>query len=129
MIRGGDIAKGTVLIIKNSPYLVTDREFVSPGKGTAFCRCKMKNLKDGSVLSQTIKTPDTVEDAIVDTGYATQMVNFTYSITVENDSIFLKLVKKYNNRTDMWSNDEWSSLILFVLDVEKNELVHYEKYK
>lgn len=66
------------------------------------------------------------EDAIVDTGFATQMVNFTYSVTVENDSIFLKVIKKYNNRTDMWSNDEWSSLILFVLDIEKNELVHYE---
>ena len=67
MIRGGDIAKGTVLLIKNAPYLVTEREFVSPGKGTAFCRCKMKNLKDGSVLTQTIKTPDMVEDATVDT--------------------------------------------------------------
>lgn len=67
MIRGGDIAKGTVLLIKNCPYLVVEREFVSPGKGTAFARVKMKNLKDGSVLTQTIKTPDTVEDATVDT--------------------------------------------------------------
>ena len=67
MIRGGDIAKGTVLLIKNSPYLVVEREFVNPGKGTAFARVKMKNLKDGSVLTQTIKTPDMVEDAVVDT--------------------------------------------------------------
>lgn len=67
MIRGGDISKGTVLLIKNCPYLVTEREFVSPGKGTAFARVKMKNLKDGSVLTQTIKTPDMVEDATVDT--------------------------------------------------------------
>ena len=67
MIRGGDIAKGTVLLIKNAPYLVTEREFVNPGKGSAFARVKMKNLKDGSVLTQTIKTPDMVEDATVDT--------------------------------------------------------------
>src|SRR5574344_1214545 len=67
MIRGGDIAKGTVLLIKNAPYLVVEREFVSPGKGTAFARVKMKNLKDGSVLTQTIKTPDMVEDAVIDT--------------------------------------------------------------
>ena len=67
MIRGGDIAKGTVLLIKNAPHLVVEREFVSPGKGTAFARVKMKNLKDGSVLTQTIKTPDMVEDATVDT--------------------------------------------------------------
>lgn len=67
MIRGGDINKGTVLLIKNAPYLVVEREFVNPGKGTAFARVKMKNLKDGSVLTQTIKTPDTVEDAVVET--------------------------------------------------------------
>ena len=67
MIRGGDIAKGTVLLIKNAPYLVVEREFVNPGKGSAFARVKMKNLKDGSVLTQTIKTPDMVEDATVDT--------------------------------------------------------------
>ena len=27
MIRGGEINKGTVLIIKNAPYLVVEREF------------------------------------------------------------------------------------------------------
>lgn len=32
MIRGGEINKGTVLIIKNAPYLVVEREFVNPGK-------------------------------------------------------------------------------------------------
>ena len=67
MIRGGDIGKGTVLLIKNAPYLVVEREFVNPGKGTAFARVKMKNLKDGSVLTQTIKTPDMVEDAEIET--------------------------------------------------------------
>ena len=65
MVRGGDIGKGTVLLIKNAPYLVVEREFVNPGKGSAFARVKMKNLKDGSVLTQTIKTADTVEDAVV----------------------------------------------------------------
>lgn len=83
MIRGGDIAKGTVLIIKNSPYLVVEREFVSPGKGTAFARVKMKNLKDGSVLTQTIKTPDTVEDATVDT------VDAQYQYSDDENHIFM----------------------------------------
>jgi elongation factor P len=67
MIRGGDIGKGSVLLIKNAPYLVVEREFVNPGKGSAFARVKMKNLKDGAVLTQTIKTADTVEDAEIDT--------------------------------------------------------------
>ncbi|HHU36780.1 MAG TPA: elongation factor P [Treponema sp.] len=67
MIRGGDISKGTVLLVKGTPYLIVEREFVNPGKGSAFARVKMKNLRDGSVLTQTIKTQDNVEDAVVDT--------------------------------------------------------------
>ncbi len=70
MIRGGEISKGTVLLNKGTPYLIVDREFVTPGKGAAFARVKMKNLRDGSVLTQTIKTSDLVEDATVNTHIA-----------------------------------------------------------
>ncbi len=66
MIRGGDIAKGTCLLQKGQPYIVVEREFVNPGKGAAFARIKMKSIKDGSVLSQTIQTQSEVEDAVVD---------------------------------------------------------------
>ena len=83
MIRGGDINKGTVLLIKNAPYLVVEREFVNPGKGTAFARVKMKNLKDGSVLTQTIKTPDMVEDATVET------VNCQYQYNDGENYVFM----------------------------------------
>ena len=65
MIRGGDITKGTCLLQKGQPYLVVEREFHIPGKGTAIARVKMKNLKDGSVLTMTIPTQQEVEDAQV----------------------------------------------------------------
>ena len=67
MIRCGDITKGTCLLQKGQPYLVVEREFHSPGKGTAIARIKMKSIKDGSVLSMTIPTQQEVEDAQVDT--------------------------------------------------------------
>ncbi|MCL2184591.1 MAG: elongation factor P [Treponema sp.] len=66
MIRGGDIVKGTCLLQKGQPYLVVDREFHNPGKGTAVARIKMKSIKDGSVLSLTIPTQQEVEDAQVE---------------------------------------------------------------
>ena len=65
MIRGGDIVKGTFLLQKGQPYLVTEREFHNPGKGTAIARIKMKSLKDGSVLNLTVPTQQEVEDAEV----------------------------------------------------------------
>lgn len=65
MIKAGQIAKGQCLLWKNDPYLVTEREFVNPGKGPAFVRVKLKSLKTGSVLRETVKTNDSVEEADV----------------------------------------------------------------
>jgi len=66
MIRGGDIAKGSCLLQNGQPYLVVEREFHTPGKGTAIVRVKMKSIKDGGVLTLTIPTQQEVEDAQVD---------------------------------------------------------------
>jgi elongation factor P len=43
-----------------------DREFHTPGKGTAIARVKMKSIRDGSVLTLTIPTQQEVEDAQVE---------------------------------------------------------------
>jgi elongation factor P len=66
MIRGVDISKGTCILQKGQPYLVVEREFHTPGKGTPTARVKMKSIKDGSVLSLTIPTQQEIEDAQVD---------------------------------------------------------------
>jgi len=66
MVRGGDINIGTCLLINGNPHLVVERDFVSPGKGSAFARVKAKSLKTGNVVTQTIKTADSVEDANVE---------------------------------------------------------------
>ena len=66
MIRGGDIAKGSCLLQNGQPFLVVDREFHTPGKGTAIARVKMKSIRDGSVLTLTVPTQQEVEDAQVE---------------------------------------------------------------
>ncbi len=65
MIKAGAIDKGMCLMMKGEPHLVAEREFVNPGKGAAFVRLKLKNLRTGLVLRETIKTNDTVEEADV----------------------------------------------------------------
>ncbi len=67
MIKAGSISKGMFLLIKNEPCLVVEREFVNPGKGSAFVRLKLKNLKTGQVLKQVNKSQETVEDVQVET--------------------------------------------------------------
>jgi elongation factor P len=67
MIKAGQISKGMSLRIKGDPYIVMEREFVNPGKGSAFVRLKLKNLITGSVIKETIKSQDQVEDVLVET--------------------------------------------------------------
>ncbi len=66
MIKAGAIDKGMCLLHKGGPYLVAEREFVNPGKGSAFVRLKLKNLKTGLVLKETMKSQDNVEEITVD---------------------------------------------------------------
>ena len=66
MLKAGAIDKGMCLLHRGDPYLVVEREFVNPGKGSAFVRLKLKNLKTSQVLRETLKSQDGVEEIIVD---------------------------------------------------------------
>jgi elongation factor P len=66
MIKAGQIEKGMALLIKGAPFIVVEREFVNPGKGSAFVRAKLKSPSTGRVLRETMKTQDSVEEIIVD---------------------------------------------------------------
>ncbi|MEM5947914.1 elongation factor P [Spirochaetia bacterium 38H-sp] len=66
MIKAGNIEKGMYLLFKGEPYLVAEREFVNPGKGAAFARLKLKHVKSGQVLRETVKTNETVEEAHIE---------------------------------------------------------------
>ena len=54
------------LLIKDEPHLVTEREFVKPGKGQAFVRLKLKNVRTGLVQRPVIKSHETVEEITVE---------------------------------------------------------------
>ncbi|MBW7943914.1 elongation factor P [Patescibacteria group bacterium] len=62
MIKGGNIRKGSYILFKNQPQLVTKTEFVSPGKGSAFMRVKMKGVKSGATQEFTFKSVEPVEE-------------------------------------------------------------------
>jgi len=65
-MKAGAIDKGIALLIKGSPYIVVEREFVNPGKGSAFVRLKLKSPATGRVLKETMKTQDNVEEILVE---------------------------------------------------------------
>jgi elongation factor P len=56
---------GLKLMIDGEPCAIIENEFVKPGKGQAFNRVKLRNLKSGRVLEKTYKSGDNVEGADV----------------------------------------------------------------
>lgn len=53
-------------MFRDTPYIVVEKTFVSPGKGSAFYRTKLKNIKTGSVLEFTFKSGEKLEEAPVE---------------------------------------------------------------
>ena len=61
-LKAGNIKKGSYILFKNQPHLVTKTDFLSPGKGSAFMRLKLKNIKTGNTVEFTYKSNEMVEE-------------------------------------------------------------------
>jgi elongation factor P len=56
---------GLKVMLDGDPCSILENEFVKPGKGQAFNRVKLRNLKTGRVWERTFKSGDTLEGADV----------------------------------------------------------------
>ena len=70
-----DFKNGLKVLIDGEPFNIIDTEFHKPGKGQAFNKIKLKNLKNGKVLEKTIKIGSSLEKADV----LTREMQFLYS--------------------------------------------------
>ena len=60
-----EFRSGLKIILDGDPYNIVENEFVKPGKGQAFNRVRVRNLKTGRTVEKTFKSGDTVEAADV----------------------------------------------------------------
>lgn len=63
MYAASDLRKGLRIKIENDPYIVTEFNFVKPGKGQALYRCKLKNMVNGNQFERTFRSVDMFETA------------------------------------------------------------------
>ena len=56
-----DFKRGLKVLINNAPWVIVDFQHVNPGKGAAFTRTKVKNLRTGQVVENNIKSGDKLE--------------------------------------------------------------------
>jgi elongation factor P len=60
-----DFKSGLKVMLDGDPCSIMENEYVKPGKGQAFNRVKLRNLKTGRVLEKTFKSGDSLEGADV----------------------------------------------------------------
>jgi elongation factor P len=63
MYQASDLKKNLRIKMDNEPYIITEFNFVKPGKGQALYRCKLKNMITGSQFERTFRSADTFESA------------------------------------------------------------------
>lgn len=67
MISAGDFKKGITFEMDGDVYMVVDFQHVKPGKGSAFVRAKIKNIKTGSIVERTFNPTEKFEKAHIET--------------------------------------------------------------
>ena len=60
-----EFRSGLKILLDGDPQTIVENEFVKPGKGQAFNRVRVRNLRTGRVLEKTFKSGDSVEAADV----------------------------------------------------------------
>lgn len=75
MIDTSDFRTGLSIVQDGEVFLIVDFQHVKPGKGPAFVRTKLKNLKSGAVLDKTFRAGEKMEQAILDR----QKMSFLYN--------------------------------------------------
>jgi len=67
VISVNDLRTGLTIVVEGDIYSVVEFLHVKPGKGAAFVRTKLKNVKTGAVVERTFRAGEKVEQAHIET--------------------------------------------------------------
>ncbi len=60
MVSAGDFRNGLTIEVEGNVYQVIEFQHVKPGKGAAFVRTKLKNIKNGGIVEKTFRPSENV---------------------------------------------------------------------
>ncbi len=66
MISTNDLSYGKVIKLDGEYYMVISAQHIKPGKGQAFVKTRLKNLKKGTVIEKNLKAGEKVEDVYIE---------------------------------------------------------------
>ena len=62
MYSASDLRKGLRVEIDGVPFVITDFNFVKPGKGASIYNCRLKNMITGATLTRSYRSNDTLNE-------------------------------------------------------------------
>lgn len=116
-IKANQMKRDMYVLYKDQPHQVQKCEFYFPGKGSAFARTKLKNVKTGNVYEYTYKSSESVETVDVDT------VELQY-LYADGDDYFFMNPRTYDQVTVKRSVLDGKEK--FLLAEEKMFIIFYE---
>ena len=66
MISINEVKSGLTILIDGQLYIILEYQHVKPGKGAAFVRTKLRNLKSGATLEKTFRGEEKIEEAFIE---------------------------------------------------------------
>lgn len=66
MVNVNDIKNGMTIEVDGNIYTILEFQHVKPGKGAAFVKMKLKNLRTGSIIEQTFNSSTKVGKAMIE---------------------------------------------------------------
>jgi len=88
MISTNDLRNGITIQIDGDIFVVLDSQHVKPGKGAAFVKAKIKNLRTGAIFEKTFNAGVKIERAHVDK----KPMQYLYSM---NDTYYFMNMETY----------------------------------
>src|SRR5215212_1524287 len=80
-IDTSDFRNGLSIELEGDIWSIVEFQHVKPGKGGAFVRTRLKNVRSGSVLEKTFRAGERMEQAVLDR----RPMNYLYS---QDDELF-----------------------------------------
>ena len=121
MISAGDFKNGLTIELEGNVYQIVDFQHVKPGKGAAFVRTKMKNIKNGGVVEKTFRPtekfpPAHIERTDMQYLYTEDMIGDSLKFVREND-----MVKMISHNGDIFAVEPPMFAELEVTECEPGE--------
>ncbi len=92
MASTADFRNGLVLNYNNELHVITEFQHVKPGKGPAFVRTKMRNIKTGRVIDNTFNAGVKIETARVENRPHQFLFKDDYGFNFMDNSTFEQVV-------------------------------------